>query len=76
MTEITKNQFFQILGLVTASIALDNKRNLLADAYGEIVGKDEQDRFWDWGGGDGVNLESDIVEKLKFDKITIKDDHK
>lgn len=74
MTEkikITRNQFYQILGLVTASIELDTKRTMLAEAFTEIVGKDNEDRFWDWGVGENTGLEKSIREKLEFDGIEI-----
>lgn len=69
---ITKNQFYQLLGLVTASIELDTRRTSLHEAWCEIVGEDDDGRFWDWGVGSSAGLEADMREKLKFDGIEIK----
>jgi hypothetical protein len=35
---ITENQYYQLIGLCTASIDLEQKRDLLADSWAEIVG--------------------------------------
>lgn len=58
-----------MLGLVTASIQLDTKRTILSKAFAELGG--DEDRFWDWGVGEDINLESDMRDKLKFDGLII-----
>ncbi|MGI9567070.1 MAG: hypothetical protein ACR2LL_08680 [Nitrosopumilus sp.] len=69
--KITKNQFYQLVGLVTASVELDVKRELLADSWESIVGTENRDRFWDWYASTGTSFEKDLREKLKFDGIEI-----
>lgn len=75
---ITENQFWQLVGLVTASIELDTKRTMLYQAWREIVNVEAEDRFWDWGYGESSNsdLIGDIKSKLKFDGIVIKQSKK
>ena len=69
MKEITKNQYYQLLGLCLASIKLENQKNALCDAWEEIVGKENRDRFWDFG--DESDL-SELEKKLGYDKIKVK----
>ena len=71
MTNITENQYWEIIGLIAAKKSLDQKVNSLAEAYGEIVGEDNKDRFWDFGYDVELDQE-DLKSKLAYDKVAIK----
>lgn len=73
VTEISKDQFYQILGLVTAKIELDRQIQSLHNAYCSITKIEDDGRFWDWSIGDEIGLAQDIKKKLKFDGIIIKE---
>jgi len=71
MTNITQEQFYQLLGLVYASIEQQRKQMLLHQAYCEITKVEDDGRFWDWSPGNEIGLEADMKKKLKFDGIEI-----
>jgi hypothetical protein len=66
---ITENQYYQLIGLCTASIDLEQKRDLLADSWAEIVGEENRDRFWDFYEPSDLR---ELEKKLKFDGIVVK----
>lgn len=72
MTEITQEQFYQLFGLALANTKLNQKQIILADAWSEIVGEENRDRFWDFYDESDLT-EKSLREKLGFDKITIKE---
>ena len=76
--EITENQFYQLFGLVTASIQLDTKRTILHEAFCEIVGESpiDEGRFYDWGIGEEPGLEAKMRKAFAFDGIIIKKEKK
>lgn len=59
MKKITEEQFYQLLGLVTAGREYTKLIDSLFKAYSKIVGKDEDGRFWDY------MYESDLYESLR-----------
>lgn len=69
-TSITENQFWQIVGLITAARHLNKQIDSLESAYREITGDEELNRFSDY-----VYEERDIIESLKdhlpSDKIIV-----
>ena len=67
---ITENQFWQCLGLVVAGKALEDKKNSLFEAFGEIVGKEAKDRYWDYIYDD--NIEKSLKEHLPYDHVEVK----
>jgi len=71
MTEITKNQFYQLLGLCINYAQLQQKEKMLADSWSEIVGEGNRDRFWDFSDVSDCT-EENLKKKLEYDKITIK----
>ena len=70
-TTITENQFWQLVGLVTASKSLRRQEEALETAYKNITGEGEINRYVDY-----VYEDRDIIESLKehlpFDKIIVK----
>ena len=59
--EITENQFWQLVGIITASRTLERKMNSLAESYSEITGEEDKlNRFSDY-----VYSEEDIIVALK-----------
>ena len=68
--KITTEEFYQLFGLCLASIKLEEKRITLADAWCEIVGEENRDRFWDFYDLGDLTIKS-LKEKLEFDKIII-----
>jgi hypothetical protein len=60
--KLSKNQYYQLLGLVTASHHLEQQDYLLYDSFASIVGKDNADN-WFWG------IRSDEQFKAKLDKV-------
>ena len=68
---ITKNQFYQLLGLCLASVKFEEKRIALCDAWAEIVGENNRGRFWDFYELSDIS-EKILKEKLGYDKISIK----
>ncbi len=71
MKEITQDQFYQLFGLCLASVKLEQKREMLADAWTEIVGDENRDSFWDFY-DDSDLTEKKLLEKLDYDKIQVK----
>jgi len=69
LKEITEAQYWQIYGLVTAKIAFDKQINSLYQAYGELVGKDNEDRFWDYSEPHELK---NILNDFEHDNITVK----
>ena len=47
-TRITQNQFWQLYGLLSAKIILNQKIDLIFESFKEIVGKDNEDYFWEF----------------------------
>lgn len=68
MKEITESQYWQIYGLVTAKIKLCQQEELLHKAYQEIVGDDNESRFWDYYEESDLDK---IKKHLEYDKITV-----
>lgn len=71
--EISENQFWQLVGLITASIELDTRRESLHQAWKEIVNEEAVERFWDFGVGCGENLIDELKQKLAYDGVTLKE---
>lgn len=70
MSDITEEQFYQCYGLVVASIELEKKRTALCDAFVQIVGEENRDRFWEYY--DSVT-ESELKKGLQDDGFTIQE---
>ncbi len=68
--KISEEEFYQLFGLCLASIKLEEKRIALADAWCEIVGEENRDRFWDFYDSGDLTMKS-LKEKLEFDKVII-----
>lgn len=71
--KITKEQFYQCYGLIIASIKLEEKRIALKDAYAEIVGEENADRFWDFY--DSVTI-PELKKGLKNDDIEVEENQR
>lgn len=69
-TSITENQFWQLVGLITAGREMRMKQEALEKAYVEITGDDELSRFSDyvWENGDIINS---LKTHLPHDKVTV-----
>lgn len=69
-TKITENQFWQLVGVITAAKSCRKQMDSLENAYKEITGEKELNRFSDY-----VYEDNNIIESLKkhlpFDKVTV-----
>jgi hypothetical protein len=69
---ITKSQYYQLLGLVTASHILEQKDLLLFEAFKEILGEYVSNN-WFWEIRSEDDYESKLKKVLKDEKIEVED---
>ncbi len=69
--KITKSQYYQLLGLVTASHHLEQKDILLFEAFKEILENTCFADDWFWEIRSDENFESELKKRLKQEGIEI-----
>lgn len=71
MISITKSQFYQLLGLVTASHHLEQKDISLYESFKEILKDTSFADDWFWEIRSSEQLESELKKRLKQEGIKI-----
>lgn len=68
---ITEEQFWQLVGLITAGKELRKQQEVLETSYRNITGEGELSRFSDYIYEDR-NIIDSLKEHLPYDKVTIR----